>query len=153
CCACPACSSRQIVQAASCGPTIHSRPGPSDRHDSTCGCERRHAARAYRRRDEERIMNARSAAGQGASPTVAAEPGLPPRPNWWIRAASSGWNAPLRSPEDRERVRRSRLTAWIILGLLLATLVLLPGGLAAPMTLVAIATVDVGLIIAVVLNR
>jgi hypothetical protein len=52
------------------------------------------------------------------------------RTNWWLRTTSSGWDRPARTIEEREKARRSRLTSWIILGLLVML------GLLAPLTLV-----------------
>ena len=74
-------------------------------------------------------------------------------PNWWLRHASSGWDRPQRSLHEREITRRSRLMAWIILGLLIMVVVLLPAGLADMPTLVAILAAGVGMIIAAILNR
>jgi hypothetical protein len=74
-------------------------------------------------------------------------------PNWWLRAVSSGWQKPARTRAERELLRRSRLAGWVILGILVVTVLLIPGGLSAPATLTAIVIVDVGLAISVILNR
>lgn len=78
---------------------------------------------------------------------------VPARVNAWLRLTSVGWDRPLRSPEEREVVRRSRLTSWIILGLLIVLLVLIPGALSAPATLSALGGVLIGLLIIASLNR
>jgi hypothetical protein len=75
------------------------------------------------------------------------------RPNWWLRLTSSGWDQPLRTAEDRERMRRSRLMSWIILGIFVVLLVLTPGGLSAPATLLALGSVAAGLVVITILNR
>lgn len=74
-------------------------------------------------------------------------------PNWWLRFASSGWDRPQVTVAQREGVRRSQLTAWILLGLLAADLLLIPAGSGDPATLIAIAAVGVGILFAIVLNR
>jgi hypothetical protein len=80
--------------------------------------------------------------------------GMPTRrPNAWIRLTSSGWERPLLTIPERETARRSRLVSWIILGLLIGDLVLVPVGAGDPSTLVAVAIVGLGLLIAAILNR
>jgi hypothetical protein len=75
------------------------------------------------------------------------------RPNFWLRIASSGWDKPQVTVAQREAVRRSQLTAWILLGLLVADVLLTPAGLGDFPTLMAIALVGVGILVAVALNR
>lgn len=77
------------------------------------------------------------------------------QPNVWLRLTSSGWNTPQSHVHERERVRRSQLTSWIILGLLVADILLLPLGLGAgaQTTLIAVAVAGVGIVVAAVLNR
>src|SRR5260221_719136 len=75
------------------------------------------------------------------------------RPNLWLRLTSFGWNQPQRTLEQRERVRRSRLTSWIILGLLVMELAIMPAGLFDPPTLIAAGAAFVGTLIAAALNR
>jgi hypothetical protein len=75
------------------------------------------------------------------------------RANLWLRMTSSGWDRPSRTSHEREIARRSALTSWIILGLLIVVLVLVPGGLAAPATLAALGGVAVGLLLIAILNR
>lgn len=77
----------------------------------------------------------------------------PRRPNWWLRMASSGWDRPQITVEQREAVRRSQLTAWILLGLLVGDILLIPAGGTDPATLMAIAVVGVGILIGIALNR
>ena len=90
--------------------------------------------------------------------TSAGEPGgygrhAPPKVNWWLRLTSSGWDSPQRTIEEREKARRSRLTSWIIFGLLIADLLLIPVGSGDPSTLGAVAVVGFGLLFAAALNR
>ena len=47
-------------------------------------------------------------------------------PNWWLRKTSFGWDRPQETIEQREMVRRSRLTSWILLGVLVTLLVFIP---------------------------
>ena len=91
----------------------------------------------------------------GRGPRAGASVRLPPTadPNWWLRLTSSGWDRPLLTIEDRENARRSRLTSYIILGLIVADLVLVPVGGGDPSSLVAVIVVGIGLVIAAVLNR
>src|SRR5579862_7138209 len=75
------------------------------------------------------------------------------RPNWWLRLTSSGWDQPLISVDAREHARRSRLASWIILGLLIAVLVLVPTAAFTPGTLFALLGVGAGLLVMAALNR
>lgn len=72
---------------------------------------------------------------------------------WWLRLTSSGWNLPQTTLEQREHMRRSQLASWIILGLLVADVVLLPAGIDDLGTLGAIIVVGLGLLAAAFLNR
>lgn len=76
-----------------------------------------------------------------------------PRPNWWLRLTSSGWDGPQMTIEERERVRRSRLASWIILGLLVVALVLVPAALTDMPTLESLTAVIIGILLAALLNR
>jgi hypothetical protein len=91
----------------------------------------------------------------GRGPRAGASVLLPlaARTNWWLRLTSSGWDRPLVTIEDRELARRSRLTSYIILGLIAGDLILIPVGGGDPTSLVAIIVVGIGLAIAAVLNR
>ena len=91
----------------------------------------------------------------GRGPRAGASVRLPPtaETNWWLRLTSSGWDRPLVTIEDRELARRSRLTSYIILGLIAGDLILIPVGGGDPTSLVAIIIVGIGLMIAAVLNR
>lgn len=73
--------------------------------------------------------------------------------HWWLRLTSSGWNLPQTTIEQRECMRRSQLASWIILGLLVADVVLLPVGINDLGTLSAIIVVGIGLLAAAFLNR
>ncbi|HEU5342825.1 MAG TPA: hypothetical protein VFU60_00635 [Ktedonobacterales bacterium] len=75
------------------------------------------------------------------------------RPNFWLRLASAGWDGPQVTVEQREALRRSQLTAWILLGLLVADLLLIPAGLGSAPTLMAIAVAGLGILVAIALNR
>jgi hypothetical protein len=77
----------------------------------------------------------------------------PPKVNWWLRWTSAGWDQPQETIEHRERARRSRLTSWIILGLLIMLLIFIPAGLQDPASLLAMPLGAVGLVIAAALNR
>ncbi len=71
----------------------------------------------------------------------------------WLRLASWGWQYPLHTVADRERARRSRLAAWVILGLFIADAVILPIGIGDPGSEAAVLILAVGLVGAVLLNR
>lgn len=75
------------------------------------------------------------------------------RPNLWLRLASAGWEHRFDSIEARELARRSRMAAWIILGLFVVDGLLLPVGLGDPGTLVAVVGVAASLVVATFLNR
>ncbi len=77
----------------------------------------------------------------------------PPRVNWWLRLTSSGWDKPQRTIHEREIARRSRLTSWLVLGLLVtdALLILTIAGDMA--TLLAVAVAAFGLLTAAMFNR
>jgi hypothetical protein len=74
-------------------------------------------------------------------------------PNLWVRVASSGWKTPPRTPDERERARRSALLAWIILALLVVSVLLIPTGFNAPATLGAAVIILIGSVVAALLNR
>lgn len=74
-------------------------------------------------------------------------------PNWWLRLTSSGWDRPQVDVHQREVARRSRLASWIILGLIIMLLALLPAGSSDMPTLVAIVFAFLGVLVAAVLNR
>lgn len=76
-----------------------------------------------------------------------------PRANWWLRLTSSGWDKLQVTIEQRELVRRSQLTSWIILGLTVMLVVLVPTGFQDPATLAAVGVAFAGTLIAAVLNR
>jgi hypothetical protein len=66
---------------------------------------------------------------------------------------SSGWDHPQTEVHQREQARRSRLASWIILGLLVMLIALVPAGYTDGPTLVAIVFGFLGVIIAAILNR
>ena len=73
--------------------------------------------------------------------------------NAWLRLASYGWDQPQRTIEAREKVRRSRLVAWLILGLLVGVAILSPLGLQDARARWVLGTWVLGLVLAAVLNR
>jgi hypothetical protein len=84
---------------------------------------------------------------------IRAERNAPERVNWWLRLTSSGWESRATSLKQREAARRSRLASWIILGLLAADALIIPVGFGEVATLIAIATVALGILLAAALNR
>ena len=48
------------------------------------------------------------------------------RPSWWIRFASYSYPYQNLNRDEEEHVRRSRLTAWVILGLVIGCVALIP---------------------------
>jgi hypothetical protein len=81
------------------------------------------------------------------------QPQAQKEPNIWLRLTSSGWDTPQVTVGQREMARRSRLVSWIILGLIVIDIVLIPAGFTDMPTLIAILLAAVGLIVAAVLNR
>ena len=73
--------------------------------------------------------------------------------NAWLRLASSGWDQPQRTVEAREKVRRSRLVAWLILGLLVGVAILSPLALQDARARWVLGAWVLGLVLAAVLNR
>lgn len=73
--------------------------------------------------------------------------------NGWLRLASSGWDRPQHSVEAREKTRRSRLVAWLILGLLVGVAILSPLALQDTRARWVLGAWVVGLVLAAVLNR
>jgi HAMP domain-containing protein len=57
---------------------------------------------------------------QGQTRPFARRTASQPSVHWWLRLTSSGWNLPQTTFDEREHKRRSQMTSWIILGLLLA---------------------------------
>lgn len=74
-------------------------------------------------------------------------------PTWWLRITSAGWEYAAQTVEERDLARRSRLASWVILGLLVTDVVLVPGGIAVKTTLAAVIAGFIGLLIAALLNR
>ncbi|MGH2485433.1 MAG: hypothetical protein ACRDHE_05410, partial [Ktedonobacterales bacterium] len=66
---------------------------------------------------------------------------------------SSGWDHPHTEVHQRELARRSRLASWIILGLLVMLIALVPAGYTDTPTLVAIVFGFLGVIVAAIFNR
>ena len=75
------------------------------------------------------------------------------RPNWWLRLTSAPSIPGDMSFDGRERVRRSRLTSWLILGILVVELLLTPLTVGSEGTVLALGFGFVGVIIAVICNR
>ncbi len=75
------------------------------------------------------------------------------RVNGWLRLTSSGWEQPQRSIEAREKTRRSRLVAWLILGLLVGVVILSPLALQDSRARWVLGAWVIGLVLAAVLNR
>jgi hypothetical protein len=73
--------------------------------------------------------------------------------NWWLRLTSSGWNQPQLTIQEREKARRSRLTAWIVLGLFIVDGVLVPTTFNDPTSLIGVVVAAVTLLIVAALNR
>lgn len=76
------------------------------------------------------------------------------RPNIWLRLTSWGWNHRLVTVEEREQARRSRLASWLILGLLVFEILLLPAGKEITTTFIAVVVAIIGtLFVAFFVNR
>lgn len=75
------------------------------------------------------------------------------RVNGWLRLTSSGWDRPQRTIEAREKARRSRLVAWLILGLLVGVAILSPLALQDARARWVLGAWMVGLLLAAALNR
>ncbi|GHO83182.1 hypothetical protein [Dictyobacter formicarum] len=76
-----------------------------------------------------------------------------PRVNWWLRIASTGWDQPQETIEQREKVRRSRLMAWIILAMLLCLLAFIPATFSDRASAITVVVTTICVVITVVLNR
>ena len=75
------------------------------------------------------------------------------RVNGWLRLTSSGWDRPQRTIEAREKTRRSRLVAWLILGLLVGVAILSPLALQDARARWVLGAWVAGLVLAAALNR
>ena len=75
------------------------------------------------------------------------------RVNWWLRVTSSGWDKPQETIEQREKMRRSQLLSWIMLGLFVAVIIFIPATFRDPATVFSLSLAAVGLLIVLVLNR
>lgn len=76
-----------------------------------------------------------------------------PQVNWYLRLTSSGWDSPQETIQERERARRSRLTAWIVLGLFIVDMILIPTANGDPASIIGIAVGALSLVIVAALNR
>ena len=81
----------------------------------------------------------------------------PKRPNWWLRFAS--YRAEAASQVDfipfaeLDRIRRSQLTAWVLLGLFLGLIGYAPVIVSDIYSAIALCTLEVAIIIALLFNR
>ena len=75
------------------------------------------------------------------------------RPNWWLRLTSMSQDPNDLSFAARERVRRSRLASWLILGIMVFDLLLIPLSIGSTGTVAAIGVAFIGLVIAAVCNH
>lgn len=73
--------------------------------------------------------------------------------NWWLRMTSSGWDKPQETIEQREKMRRSQLLSWIILGVAVALLAFIPAARTNTPTLITLGVVLIGLVFIIFLNR
>lgn len=89
---------------------------------------------------------------QPSWPTVQT-PRSAPTSNWWLRLTS--WEDPQEGLvfQDREKTRRSQLTAWMILGVAIVIVILLPVGLDDTGILVSLLLAGAGLALAGALNH
>ncbi|HET8845053.1 MAG TPA: hypothetical protein VFN35_26500, partial [Ktedonobacteraceae bacterium] len=76
-----------------------------------------------------------------------------PKVNWWLRMSSSGWDKPQETIEQRERTRRSRLLAWILLGVLVALALFIPAAFKDRASAFSVGGAFVGVLIIIQLNR
>src|SRR5689334_21148591 len=76
-----------------------------------------------------------------------------PKVNWWLRMSSSGWDKPQETIEQRERTRRSRLLAWILLGVLVALALFIPAAFKDRASAFSVAGAFIGVLIIIQLNR
>ena len=75
------------------------------------------------------------------------------RPNWWLRFTSVPQDPNDSSFVARERVRRSRLASWLILGIMVFDLLLIPLSIGSTGTVAAIGAAFIGLVIAAICNH
>jgi hypothetical protein len=73
--------------------------------------------------------------------------------NWWLRLTSVAPQVNQFDLNGRERARRSVLASWLILGLFVADLVLIPLAIGYIGTVIAVGSVFVGLVCAALFNR
>jgi hypothetical protein len=82
---------------------------------------------------------------------------VPSAVHWWLRLTSYGWDQPAKSLPERELIRRSQLASWILAGLLIVDIVLLPIGFSDPRsdpgTLIAVLVAAACAVLAAFLNR
>lgn len=76
-----------------------------------------------------------------------------PKTNVWLRWTSTGWDTPQETIEQREKVRRSRLTSWILLGLLLSLVAFIPATFSDKASAFTVLIALVLVVVAIVLNR
>lgn len=76
-----------------------------------------------------------------------------PKTNIWLRWTSTGWDTPQETIEQREKVRRSRLTSWILLGLLLSLVAFIPATFSDKASAFTVLIALVVVVIAMILNR
>lgn len=90
---------------------------------------------------------------QREKPQLTRRSQVPGKVNWWLRLASSGWDKPQDTIEQREKMRRSQLLAWIVLGVTIALLAFIPAAYKDTPTVITLGFVIIGLAFIVFLNR
>ncbi|GHO46840.1 hypothetical protein [Ktedonospora formicarum] len=76
-----------------------------------------------------------------------------PRVNWWLRMTSTGWDIPQETIEQREKVRRSRLTSWILLGMLVTLTAFIPATFTDRASMFSVLFALAGVLVATFCNR
>ncbi|GCF09804.1 hypothetical protein [Dictyobacter arantiisoli] len=80
-------------------------------------------------------------------------PAVPTKLNFWLRLTSTGWDQPQNTIEQREKVRRSRLTSWILLAEIIALIAFVPATLSDRASGFAVLFATITLVIEIILNR
>jgi hypothetical protein len=75
------------------------------------------------------------------------------RANFWLRLTSVGWDQPQHTIEQREKVRRSRLTSWVLLAEMIALIAFVPATFSDRASGFAVLFATITLVIEIMLNR
>ena len=125
--------------------------------EEPCVCGKAPTSMSNRRKDgisdTKGSLDDASRRTQGVSPETLPDHSYDDRPSWWLRFASYTPTHQGLNRDEEEYVRRSRLTAWVIAGLMAGALAIIPLAGNDPVDLGIVASMYLVSGLAILLNR